>query len=179
MKTIIMGLVFAVAIIISLATLPLGIAASSYAQKTTTNLDKNSIKGSLTSIQNDAPTLKPAWIVSGVFRMDNANTTTSPVFNATFYMIKTNGTASHQHTISDFKLNGTPTTSNNSTIFNGTSTVTMKDGPVKEVPTSITFIDESAVSIKLDPSKTNNHFGNTAIYGTQHLICAEYPNYCK
>jgi hypothetical protein len=47
------------------------------------------------------------------------------------------------------------------------------------VPTSITFIDESAVSIKLDPSKTNNHFGNTTIYGTQHLICVEYPNYCK
>jgi hypothetical protein len=68
MQKIIIGLVFAVAII-SLATLPLGIAASSYAQKTTTNLDKNSIKGSLTSIQNDASTLKPAWIVSGVFRI--------------------------------------------------------------------------------------------------------------
>jgi hypothetical protein len=179
MQKIIIGIVFAAAIIISLATLPLGIAAPSYAQKTTTNLDKNSIKGSVTSIQNDASTLKPAWIVSGVFRMDNANTT-SPVFNATFYMIKTNGTASHQHTISDFKLNGTPTTtSNNSTIFNGTSTVTMKDGPVKDVPTSITFIDESAVSIWLDPSKTNNHFGNTPIYGNQHLICVELPNYCK
>jgi hypothetical protein len=176
-KKIIIGLVFAAAII-SLATPPLGIVATSYAQKTTTNLDKNSIKGALTSIQNDASTLKPAWIVSGVFRMDNASTT-SPVFNATFHMMKTNGTASHQHTISDFKLNGTPTTSNNSTIFNGTSTVTMKEGPVKEVPTSITFIDESAVSIKLDPSKTNNHFGNTPIYGTQHLICVELPNYCK
>ena len=80
--------------------------------------------------------------------MDNASTT-SPVFNATFHMMKTNGAASHQHTISDFKLNGTPTTSNNSAIFNGTSTVTMKEGPVKEVPTSITFIDESAVSIKI------------------------------
>jgi hypothetical protein len=176
MQTIIIGLVFAVAII-SLAILPLGIAATSHAQKTT-NLDKNTIKGALTSIQNDASTLKPTWIVSGVFKMDNANTI-SPVFNATFYMIKTNGTASHQHTISDFKLNGTPTTSNNSTIFNGTSTITMKEGPVKDVPTSITFIDESAVSVKLDSSKTNNHFGNTAIYGTQHLICVESPNYCK
>jgi hypothetical protein len=112
MQKIIIGIVFAAAaIIISLATLPLGIAAPSYAQKTTTNLDKNSIKGSLTSIQNDAST--------------------------------------------------------------------MKDGPVKDVPTSITFIDESAVSIWLDPSKTNNHFGNTAIYGNQHLICVELPNYCK
>ena len=70
-KKIIIGLLFAVAII-SLATPPLGIVATSYAQKITTNLDKNSIKGALTSIQNDASTLKPAWIVSGVFRMDNA-----------------------------------------------------------------------------------------------------------
>ncbi|MGC1930636.1 MAG: hypothetical protein WA667_16835 [Candidatus Nitrosopolaris sp.] len=112
------------------------------------------------------------------YRMDKMNTT-SPVFNATFYMIKTDGTASHQHTISDFKLNGTPTTSSNSTIFNGTSTVTMKNGPVKDVPTSISLMDGSAVRIWLDPSKTNNHFGNTMIYGTQHLICVEVPNYCK
>ena len=91
--------------------------------------------------------------------------TTYPVLNATFYMIKTDATASHRHTISDFKLNGTPTTNNDSTIFNGTSTIIMKDGPVKDVPISITRIDGSAVNT------TNNHFGNTAIYGTQHLIC--------
>jgi hypothetical protein len=175
MRTRIIGLTVALAIIS--AALALSIVTISYAQKPT-NLSKNSIKGALTSIQNDASTLKPAWIVSGVFRMDKMNTT-SPVFNATFYMIKTDGTASHQHTISDFKLNGTPTTSSNSTIFNGTSTITMKNGPVKDVPTSIRRVDGSAVSIWLDPSKTNNHFGNTAIYGTQHLICVEMPNYCK
>ncbi|HET7147259.1 MAG TPA: hypothetical protein VFI73_02060 [Candidatus Nitrosopolaris sp.] len=159
------------------AALALSIGTMSYAQQST-NLSDNSIKGALTSIQNDASTLKPAWIVSGVFRMDMMNTP-SPVFNATFYMIKKDETASHQHTISDFKLNGTPTTTSNSTIFNGTSTVTMKNGPVKDVPTSISFLDGSAVRIWLDPSKTNNHFGNTAIYGTQHLICVEVPNYCK
>ena len=175
MQTRIIGLTLAVAIIS--AALVLSIVTLSYAQKST-NLSKNSIKGALTSIQNDASTLKPNWIVSGVFRMDNANTT-SPVFNATFYMIKTNGTASHQHTISDFKLNAAPTiTNNNSTMYEGTSTVTMKDGPVN-VPTKIILMDESAVSIWLDPSKTKNHFGNTPIYGTQHLICVESPNYCK
>ena len=61
----------------------------------------------------------------------------------------------------------------------GISTVTMKDGPVKDVPTKIILMDESAVSIWLNPSKTKNHFGNTPIYGTQHLICVESPNYCK
>jgi hypothetical protein len=81
------GLTFAVAIIS--AALALNIGTMSYAQQPT-NLSKNSIKGALTSIQNDASTLKPAWIVSGVFRMDKMNTA-SPVFNAIFYMIKTDG----------------------------------------------------------------------------------------
>ena len=110
--------------------------------------------------------------------MANINTA-DPIFNSTFYMIKTDGTAPHKHTISDFKLSGTPGVANNSTTFNGTSTVTMKDGPVKDVPTSIRFEDESSVSIWLDPTKTNNHFGSTAIYGTQHLICNEIPTICK
>jgi hypothetical protein len=70
-----------------------------------------------------------------------------PTFNSTFYMIKTDGTAAHRHIISDFKMSGTPIVANNSTTFNGTSTVTMKDGPVKDVPTSIRFEDESSVSI--------------------------------
>jgi hypothetical protein len=174
MQIRVIGLTIVIAMI--LATLS-SVSTISYAQKPATNLSKDSIRGALTSIQNDASTLKPSWIVSGVFRMDNANTT-SPIFNATFYMIKINGAASHQHVISDFKLNAAPITNNNSTIFNGTSTITMKDLLVKDVPTSITFMDESAVSIWLDPSKTKNHFGNTAIYGAQHLICVELPNYC-
>ena len=55
------------------------------------------------------------------------NVKTSPTFNSTFYMIKTDGTSEHKHSISDFKLNTGPivNTSNNSTIWNGTSTVTI------------------------------------------------------
>ena len=178
------GLTFAIVAIIIISTtitvsvLAVSIATISHAQKLTTNSSKNTIKGALTSIQNDASTLKPTWIVSGVFRMDKMNTA-SPVFNATFYMIKTDGTGPHKHTISDFKLNGIPKISSNSTTFNGTSTVTMKNGAVRDVPTSISLMDGSTIRIWLDPSKTNNHFGNTAIYGTQHLICVEVPNYCK
>ena len=52
-------------------------------------------------------------------------------------------------------------------------------GPVNDVPISIKLMDDSAVSIWVDPSKTDKHFGNTAIYGTQHLICVEKPEYCK
>ena len=156
-----------------------------YAQNSTSSsssssspiISKGSIKGAVTSIQNDM-TGKINWIVGGAYKMTNINTA-DPIFNSTFYMIKTDGTAPHKHTISDFKLRGTPVVVNNSTTFNGTSTVTMKDGPVKDVPTSIRFEDESSVSIWLDPTKTNNHFGSTAIYGTQHLICNEMPSICK
>jgi hypothetical protein len=137
---------------------------------------KDRVKGALTSLQNDEGG-NPAWIVSGVFGMDNLNST-SPILNATFYMMKTDGTAPHTHTISNFKLIGEPVVNDNATIFNGTSTVTMKDGPVNDVPISIKLIDDSAVSIWFDPLKTNKHFGNTIVYGTQHLICLEKPEYC-
>jgi hypothetical protein len=140
-------------------------------------LSKGAVLGSLTSVQNDV-TGKTNWIIGGAYRMSNTNTA-NPVFNATFYMIKTDGTAPHKHTISDFKMSGKPVIANNSTTFNGTSTVTMKSGPVKDVPTSIRFMDESSVSVWLDPTKTNNHFGSTLIYGTQHLVCNEIPSICK
>jgi hypothetical protein len=140
-------------------------------------LSKSTVMGAITSIQNDI-TGKTNWIVGGAYKMSNINTA-NPIFGATFYMIKTDGTAPHKHTISDFKMSGPPIVANNSTTFNGTSTVTMKEGPVKDVPTSIKFSDESSVSIWLDPTRTKNHFGNTAIYGTQHLICNEIPSICK
>ena len=140
-------------------------------------LSKSSLMGAITSIQNDI-TGKTNWIVGGAYKMSNINTA-NPIFDGTFYMIKTDGTAPHKHTISDFKMSGTPVVANNSTTFNGTSTVIMKDGPVKDVLTNIKFEDESSVSIWLDPTKTNNHFGSTLIYGTQHLVCNDAPSLCK
>src|SRR5207253_8193312 len=55
-------------------------------------LSKNSQSGSLTSLQNDAMTGKTNWIIGGVYKMNNINTA-NPMFNATFYMMKTDGTA--------------------------------------------------------------------------------------
>ena len=150
--------------------------------------NSNSLKGALTSLQNDKDA-KPAWIISGVFKINNysnksnsninnSNTNNSPVLNATFYMIKLDGTSSHTHTVSDFKITGSPQTSGNSTTINGTSTVTMKEGPVTNVPTSIKILDNSAITLWFDPTKVENHFGNTPIYGTHHLICVEKPQFC-
>jgi hypothetical protein len=159
----------------------IGLPLQVIAQSTTTNTaSSNSLKGALTSIQNDPADESTSWIVSGVFRMDNMSGTapsSSPTFNSSFYMVKTDGTALHKHDIYNLQLTGQPS-SGNSTIFNGTSTVTMRDGPVQDVPTSITLMDDSTVSIWFDPKKVNNHFGDTLIYGTQHLVCVEAPQYC-
>ena len=140
-------------------------------------ISKSTVKGGLVGIQNDQNG-RPAWIVHGVYRMDKMNSTT-PMFNATFYMMKLNGSATHTHTISNFKLIGSPITNNNSTTFNGTATLTMKNGPVTDVPISIRLMNGHAVSISIDPLKTHKHFGNTPIYGSQHLNCVEKPQYCK
>jgi hypothetical protein len=80
----------------------------------------------------------------------------------------------------DFVLaGGEPFSNGNNTVFNGTSTVTMMEGPISDVPTTITFMGDSTVSSLFDPSKTNNYFGNTPIYGTQYLHCVESPQYCE
>jgi hypothetical protein len=55
---------------------------------------------------------------------------------------------------------------NKTAVFNGTSTITMKDGPVSNVPTSVTDMGNNVVSIYMDPTAVSNHFGDTPIYGT-------------
>ena len=160
----------------------MGIPAAVNAQGTTNPTGSESLKESLTSIRSDPVDNKTFWIVSGVFRMDNmsdAGAGSSPIFNSTFYMVKTDGTALHTRNMYDLQLTGQPSRSGNSTIFNGTSTVTMREGPVEGIPMSINLMDGSAVSIWLDPTKVGNHFGDTLVYGTQHLVCIESPQYCK
>ena len=71
-----------------------------------------------------------------------------------------------------------PTTNNNATTYNGTATVSLKEGPATGVPISIKLMGDNAVSIWIDPSKTGNHFGNTPIYGAQHRASHLEPGCC-
>jgi hypothetical protein len=80
-------------------------------------------------------------------------------------MVMTNGSAMHDHEISDFTLTDISMPDNSTRIYNGTMTITMKQGPVSDVPISIKEMDSNAVSIWIDPTKINNHFGTTPIYG--------------
>jgi len=144
------------------------------------NADSRILKGGITSTSNDGNRTDAAWILGGVYKFTELDSS-SPTFNASFYMTKIDGTAEHIHSIYDFMLSGDPVvdSGSNSTTLNGTTTVTLKDGPVSNVPTQIELLDESAIAITVDDNMTHDHFGNTPIYGTQHLICVEAPGLCK
>lgn len=95
-----------------------------------------------------------------------AGNLTTARFNAMFNMVMTNGSAMHKHAIYNFELMNMSNPNNTTSVFNGTATITMKDGPVDNVPLSVKRIDDNVISIWADPAKVNNHFGNTLIYGT-------------
>jgi len=133
--------------------------------------------GTISSLQNDESG-NPAWVVSGHWKANllsnqsdvtsqgNRSSSSGPTFNASVEMIMLNGTAAHTHTITNFVLANTLMPNNMTRIFNGTSTASMREGPVTDIPTGISIMGDKVISIWLDPSKINNHFGNTPIYGT-------------
>jgi len=114
--------------------------------------------GPIASINND-------WILAGHWMgYHNPSNLTDSGFHSTFDMVMKNGSAPHMHqisngTISDVKMEG------NNSIIQGSVTITMKDGPVSNVPTNWTISNNNTLAIGLDPSKINNHFGESPIYG--------------
>src|ERR671910_1489875 len=147
--------------------------------------------GTIASLQNDENG-NPTGIVSGIWKgslsMGNetqgvggnqTNTTSAAAnvtsttggpanatFNSKFNMVMTNGSAMHDHEIYNFKLASMSNPNNTTSVFNGTATITMRQGPVENVPVSIKRIDNNVISIWADPAMINNHFGNTPIFGT-------------
>jgi hypothetical protein len=135
--------------------------------------------GMISSIQNDEQG-QPAWIVAGHWMMEMAspqNETATPdatgrisniaSFNAMLHMVMLNGSAMHDHEISNFTQTEEPTfdSGTNSTRITGTATITMREGPVPNVPTTIQIAEDKVIAITPDPAALENHFGNTPIYG--------------
>ena len=123
-----------------------------------TSADKS---GTIASTQNDQA---GTWKLSGTWKFNNLNSN-SPTFTSTFSMVKLDGSSMHKHTINNFKITGNPTKTSTATTYTGTATISMKGGPVSNVPVSIKLSDNGNVSIMVDPKATNNHFGNTPIEG--------------
>ena len=139
----------------------------------------NQTFGVISSIQNDESG-KPAWIVTGhwtsnLLSDNSANASqamgniTAPFarspFNMQLEMVRFNGTAGHTHSITNFVVANVSQPDNMTKVFNGTSTASMREGPVTDVPTSIKITGDKVISIWLDPSRVENHYGNTPIYG--------------
>ena len=114
--------------------------------------------GTIASINQD-------WILSGQWSgFYNQTNLSDSGFHSVFHMVKADGTAPHTHEI--YNATATNISQNgNATIIKGTVSVTMKDGPVTNVPTTWTIINGNILTISMDPTKTNNHFGNTPIFG--------------
>jgi hypothetical protein len=128
--------------------------------------------GTISSVQINSSG-KPTWILSGTWalslphplKINQTNPSNAAVFNAGFEMIKTDGTSMHTHIISNFNLISS-SVNKNDLILSGSATVSMKGIPVQSVPITITILNHSAISLSIDPLKTNHHFGDSPIYGT-------------
>jgi hypothetical protein len=130
----------------------------------------SSQSGTISSTQN-SPDGKPAWKVSGTWNLINLSSN-SPTFNASFDMMKLDGTSKHKHSINatitsaDFGRAGKSSVST----YSGTATISMKEGPVIDVPIVIKLSSDGNASIMPDRVKTKDHFGNTPIQGKTKWI---------
>jgi len=115
----------------------------------------------------------PQWLTAGswtlvtdqpVFGSTNTNPTVKS-FSAVLVMTASNnGTMTHSHHISNFKQIEVTHPGGNSTIFNGTMTVTTEMGTTENVPGILDFQNDR-MSIWVSPGQIQNHFGPTPIDG--------------
>jgi hypothetical protein len=126
--------------------------------------------GNIANVQLDSDG-KPAWIQSGIWVMrasfaENATEPQSVSLMARFTMVQPDGTARHMHMISGFKPTEFTTEQNDTIhVLKGTATVTMKDGPVSDVPLTIKIFNGSVIAVWIGPDKVDGHFGSDPIYG--------------
>ena len=111
------------------------------------------------------------WVMVGNWRSNIVNDTnvqgnhSSDIFNAAIEMIRPDGTARHTHTLTDFVISNVSNPDNNSTLYNGTSTISLQAGPAADIPTSILKSNNNVITLNIDPESVDNHFGTLPIYG--------------
>ena len=131
-------------------------------------LARNINFGPLLGVVQNTTTGTIDWLISGTWKSSLSNTTTtqSPnVFDAAIEMIKPDGIGRHTHALSNFTLQNVSHPNTNTTMFNGVSTVGMKEGPISNVPTTILLTNGKVLSIIFDPQTVQHHFGNSPFFG--------------
>ena len=145
-----------------------------------TFLDRNYVYGPLIGVTTN-DTGEVDWVIAGTWRSSLTNHTDSNSitnntqdnqaygrFVAAIEMIKPDGTGRHTHTLTDFVVNSTSQDDqNNSTIYNGTSTISLHEGPAVDIPTIVQKSNNNNVfKIFIDPESVDYHFGKLSqIYG--------------
>jgi len=105
------------------------------------------------------------WILSGHWMgYLNQSSPKDSVFHSMFNMVMMNGSAQHIHKIGNATAISV-TKEGNNTVIEGNVSITMKDGPISNIPTIITIANNNSITILPNPSKVNNHFGNASING--------------
>ena len=140
-----------------------GLATVNVIYAATNSAQSSNKHGTITSVQNGKDG-KPEWNLAGTWTSTGLDSK-APTFNAHFGMAKLDGSAKHSHTISNFKITGSPVNDKTGMTLKGTTTVSMKEKPVNNVPTTVVISSNGDISITLDPHVTSDHFGNTPIKG--------------
>ncbi|TLY08858.1 MAG: hypothetical protein E6K88_06120 [Thaumarchaeota archaeon] len=126
-------------------------------------------KGTISSVQLGS-TGQPEWIQHGIWvlriMIGQNNEVQSTQLVARFEMIKPDGTAMHSHSIYNFTASQMMMEGNSTNVLKGTATVTMKDGPVSDVPITIKVFNEAVIGFWIGPDKVSAHFGTGPVFGT-------------
>jgi len=140
---------------------------------TTPSGNNATLSGIITSLQLNSAGA-PQWLTAGswtlvtdkpVFGGDNQTQPQVKSFDAVIVMTSlSNGTKTHSHHISDFKQIQAINAAHNSTLFNGTMTVTTENGPGQNASGYLIFQNDR-MAIVVSPADMNSHFGPTPING--------------
>lgn len=129
----------------------------------------HALKGQIANVQLGSDGT-PEWIQLGYWlaraSFDENNQPQSVQFVAKFTMIMPDGTAGHEHKIYGFETAEYRTEQGDTVhVLTGSATVTMRDGPVMDVPLSIKVLNNSVIELRIGPDGVDGHFGTGPIYG--------------
>jgi hypothetical protein len=156
-----------IALLIFLTTMLFAYNTSIIKAEPTSAVPQQFINGPLSGLSQNANG-KVDWVISGNWKsnlLSNANKQNSNVFDATIEMIKPDGTGLHTHALTNFTVLDISYPNINTIMYNGISTITMKEGPITNVPTTLLLSNNNVISIMFDPNSVQHHFGDTPFYG--------------
>lgn len=146
--------------LVAFAPLQQGFAASGKTSK------EQTWRGQIANVQLDSNG-EPEWIQSGTWMIKKADTPSPSKPNLAFVaqitMVNVDGISLHKHRISNFATS-TYEIGEDAVFVKGNATIGMKDGPVKNVPVSVS-ISARSIAISIDMSMVDNHFGTPPVYG--------------